>query len=264
VWKKKKSTTLLFFIFVILAIFLSNVLLISPSFKSLFLDISKFPLKIISLSFVPFRAIMNCHNCLKENRRLKKENEEIKVSIALLGDADDENKRLRKLLSFREKSEFSLVASKIIAGDGSNFKKSIVLDKGKNHGIKLADIVITADGLVGRVVELGGQTSRVMLINDSDFALAAKVKRSGIIGLLSGSLEGNCILKYLELDDDIKEKDEIVTSSRDSNYPSGITIGEVVSVLKEHSGLTLFAVIKPKIEINTIEEVLVITNEKNP
>ena len=261
-WKKKKPTALLFFIFVILFIFLSNAFFISHPLKSFFLDASKIPLKIINLSFVPFKVIAHCHNYLRENRDLKKEKEELKISAMLLKDADDENKRLRKLLSFKEKSKLNLVSSKIIAGDGSNFKKSVVLDKGKNHGIHLADTVITADGLVGKVIELGRYTSRVMLINDPDFALAAKVKRSGVIGLLAGSLEGNCILKYLELDDDVKENDEIVTSSRDGNFPSGIPIGEVISVLKEHSGLTLFAVIKPKIRFNTVEEVLVIINEK--
>ena len=262
-WNKKRFTALLFFISIILALLFSNSFLFTLSLKETFLDFSKLPLKIISLAFVPYKAILHCHNCLRENVLLRKENQDLKVENLLLNDAEEENKGLRKLVSFRQKSDAYYIAAKIIAGEGSNFKRSAVIDKGRKSGIRLGNLVITPDGLVGRVIELGIFASRVVLINDPDFSISAKVQRSGVIGLLSGSLEGNCILKYLEIDDDIKVGDEVVTCEKDLSLPSGIPIGKVTSILKEHSGLTIFAVTKPEIRLNAVEEVLIIPNEEN-
>jgi len=204
---------------------------------------------------------MGFQNCFKENIILREENQKLKLANLILNDAEQENRRLRKLVSFKEKSELHFVAARIIASDSSNFRSSVVIDKGKKSGIEVGDWVISPDGLVGRVSELGNFASRVVLMNDPNFAVSAKIIRSGAMGLLTGSLDGNCILKYLELDDDIKIGDEVLTSTKESGLGISIPIGKVTGIFKEHSGISLFAVVKPQPHLNSLEEVLVIPSK---
>ena len=164
------------------------------------------------------------------------------------------------LLSFKEKSEFSLVASRVISFDASNLRRSLVIDKGKSSGVRAGNPVIVSEGVVGMVVEVSQSTSRIMLINDLDFSMAAKVKRSDAIGIISGSLEGTCRLKYLDLDEDIKVGDEVVSPGKNSRFPAGIPVGAITDISREQSGLTLFAIVKPKVNLSSLEEVLVIIN----
>jgi rod shape-determining protein MreC len=177
-----------------------------------------------------------------------------------LKEAEFENNRYSKLLEFSDRSEFSLVTSRVIAFDASNLRRSLVIDKGKKHGIKIGNPVITTDGVIGKVVGIGNSASRVLLINDLDFSMAAKVVRSNAIGVISGSLGGTCRLKYLDLDEDVVIGDEVVSSGEGSYFPPGIPIGKVKAVSKEQSGLTLFAIVKPHVKLSSLEEVLVIIN----
>ena len=90
--------------------------------------------------------------------------------------------------------------------------------------------------------------------------MAAKIERSDAIGIISGSLEGTCRLKYLDLDEDIKVGDKVVSSGKNSRFPAGIPVGVVAKISRERSGLTLFAIVKPMVNLSSLEEVLVITN----
>jgi rod shape-determining protein MreC len=109
---------------------------------------------------------------------------------------------------------------------------------------------------VGTVIEIGNSVSRIILINDDSPWQRSSVPKYGD----AGSQEGICRLKYLNLDEDIKTGDEIVSSGKNSRFPSGIPVGEVTCVSREQSGLTLFAIVKPRVKLSSLEEVLVITN----
>jgi rod shape-determining protein MreC len=257
---KNYKTTLLVFI---VAAIISYLISISASFrfpKKITLDFSNLPLRLISLSFVPVESVINCNRSLREAARLKQENQILKISLMELKDAKEENERLKKILSFKDDAEFSLVAAKVIASDVSNFRKTVVIDKGGRHGIKLGNPAITVEGIVGVIVEVGNFASRVILINDPDFSMAAKVRRPNTSGVVSGSLEGVCKLKYLDLEDDIKIGDEIVSLGMNSRFPAGLYIGKVIRLSKDSSGLSLVAIVKPKVRLSSIQEVLVIIN----
>lgn len=257
--EKKKKAIRLFFIFLAVISFLLAAYLISFP-KRIVLDLSKFPLKLISLSFSPIQGIINCHNSLREVSVLRKKNQELKILLAALQEEGRENKRLKELLSFKKSSHLDLVAAKVISFDASNFRRSIVIEKGESSGIRRGNPVITSDGITGMVVEVGNLSSRIILLNDPDFSMAAKIKRTNAMGVISGSLDGLCRLRYLDLDEDIQIGDEIISSEENSRFPGGLDIGKVVNIAKEHSGLVLFAVVKPKVKLSSLEEVFVVVN----
>lgn len=258
--EKKNRTIILFFVFLIIISFLLTFSFATSLPKKIALSLSEIPLRLVSLTFVPFRSIINFNKSLTQNQLLKTENQQLKIRLLQLEGLEDENKRLHKLLSFKEETKFSLAVSRVIAIDSSNLRRSIIIDKGKNDGIEIGNPVMASEGVVGMVVEIGRSVSRIILLNDIDFSMAAKNKRSDAIGILSGSLEGTCRLKYLDLDEDIEVGDEIVSAGKNSRFPSGIPVGVVVQISKEQSGLTLFAVIKPRVKLSSLEEVLVIKN----
>ncbi|MFC1754342.1 rod shape-determining protein MreC [Thermoproteota archaeon] len=258
---KKKKISLLFTVFIILLLFL--IRLSSPNSlpKRLILNISSLPYKFLRLTFVPIESIIYCHSSLRELSYLKEENKKDKILLMQLKDAAKENNRLRDLLSFKERSEFSLVAAEVIASDVSNLRRTLVINRGSRHNIAPGNSVIVSDGLVGMVVEVSSSSSRIILINDPDFSIAAYVQSSDVTAIVSGSLEGLCKFKYLESNDDVRIGDQVVSAGRNSRFPPGIPIGKIISISKDHSGVTLFAIVNPAIRLSSLKEVLVIVGD---
>lgn len=258
--EKKKKTILLCFILLIGTSLLIKSVPVSNISKNITSGLSKLPLRLVGLSFLPVEGLVSCSRSLKEVSVLKKENQQLKINLMRLEEAEQENKRLKELLSFKNSPNLNIVAAKVIYFDSSNFRKSIMIDKGKKHGIKLGNPVITKDGVVGMVVRLDNFTSQIILASDLEFSMGAKIKRSNAIGVLSGSLGGGCRLRYLDLDEDVRIGDEVVSLEQNSRFPAGIVVGQVTEISREHSGLTIFAIVKPKVKISSLQEVLVVTN----
>jgi len=258
--EKKKRTILLFFIFLIGTSLLIKSVSVTNTSKNISISLAKLPLKLVGFSFLPAEAILSCNKSLKEVASLTKENQWLKMRLMQLEEAEQENKRLKDLLSFKNSSSLKMVAARVISFDPSNLRKSIIVDKGKKQGIKIGNPVITKDGVVGWVSRVADSVSQIMLVSDPEFSMGAKVKRSDAIGVVSGSLGGGCKLRYLDLDENIQVGDEVVSLGQNSRFPPGIIIGEVVDVSKEQSGLSSFAVIKPKARLSSLQEVLIITN----
>lgn len=258
--EKKNRIILLFFIFLIGISFLITLSPVTTLSKKIAISLSRFPLKLVSLSISPIHGIINCNRSLSQNHLLEQENQQLKIRLMQLQEAGSQNQRLQKLLSFRERSEFSLVAARVIAFDASNLRRSLIVDRGRGSDVKVGNPVIVPEGVVGIVAEVGRTVSRIILINDLDFSMAAKIKPSEAIGVISGSLEGACRLKYLDLDEDVEIGDEVVSSGKNSRFPAGIPVGTVTDISRERSGFTLFTVVKPKVKLSSLEEVLIITN----
>ena len=97
-----------------------------------------------------------------------------------------------------------------------------------------------------------------MLISDSNLSVSAIVQRSRQEGLITGTLGTQLIMKYLPEDADIKVQDKIITSGMNQNYPKGILIGSVLEVAHEFSSLGRYAIIRPAVNLSSVEEVFVI------
>lgn len=191
---------------------------------------------------------INNYNELKEEHSLLK---------AGYDELLQENNRLRKLLELKKESNPRYVAAKVIFADASNWSWGIIVNQGKGAGIKRDDPVVTHDGLAGKVIDVWGDASHVLLLNDPDFAAAAMIKSTRDNGVVIGSLDGSCRMIYVSGIADIKEGEEVITSGMMSIFPKGIPIGKVVSVQRDYSG-SLYFIIKPNVNLERIEEALII------
>ena len=215
----------------------------------------------------------NAVSSVRNDTDLRKENEELKATIALLTqDIDklslyeEENKRLTELLEIKQKyADHTSTSANITAKDPGSFYDSFVIDKGTSDGLSANMALTCADGLVGHIYETGLNYSKAVSIIDSRSSVSAKNLRSLDIGIVKGDYSlmasGLCKMEYIDADADIVVGDEIVTSHLSDIYPEGLTIGFVKEVYTDTNGLTKYAVIEPASDLKHLDTLLVILGE---
>lgn len=195
---------------------------------------------------------------LKENKILKDRVETMKNKLVQLDELALENDRLKRLLGFKKKLAYKTISAQVIGRDPSNWTSIIYIDKGKDDGIKKYTAVTTDKGLVGRVIEAGSSSAKVMFITDPDSRIGVLLQRTRDDGLLYGTLSRQCQMVYVSLDADIWPGDLVVSSGRGKSIPKGLLVGTVEDVFIDKSGLYQSAIVKPVVDLSRVEEVLCI------
>ena len=193
-----------------------------------------------------------------ENRRLKQEMDWLRGENHQLREAAAATQRLTSLLQFKEQALPAMVAAQVIGRDSSNRYKSLILDKGESDGIQKDMGVITPAGVVGRVVKTTGATAVVLLLTDSNNAIAALIQRTRDEGIVEGIPQGRARIKYIPMLSAVKEGDRVVTSGLVGGFPRGLAIGTITAIDREEGALFQTAELAPEVDVNRVEEVLVI------
>lgn len=253
---KLSRKTLINFILIGCAVFLFS--LSFSSFKNSAQKIFKPHLTLIDLLKRESAGIIFYHRNMVELDRLNNEVDVLRRRLFDLRELDQENLRLKGLLSFKQKSPLRLVSARVIARSPDSWSSIVIIDKGEFNGIRRGMAVINAQGLVGRVAECADNSSKIFLANDPSQGISSIVQRSRQEGLISGCLGSNLIMRYLPEDAQIAIGDIIITSELSQVYPKGLLVGKVINIAKEFSGLSLYAVVKPAADLSSIEEVLII------
>jgi len=253
--KFKNKTFLYFFLFILGVFFLSCII---PFFQFTCLGVLKYPLGLLNLMRRELGGIVFYHHNLVQNERLKRSMDLLRQKLNNVREVYLENMRLKEMLSFKQRSHYKLVAARVIGRSPDNWFSMVIIDKGKDYGLRRGMVAITPAGLLGRVLDVTGSTTKIMLINDPNFSVSSLVQRSRQEGLVSGTLGGTLMMKYLPRNADIKVSDIIVTSGLTDLYPKGLIIGTVIEVGDEFAGLTRYALLKPAVDLANIEELLII------
>ena len=175
-----------------------------------------------------------------------------------------ENERLRKLLDLKATNEdYKLVDAYIIGWSSSDWESTFTINRGTNAGIRENLCAITANGeVVGLVTEVGVNYAVVKTVLDSTLEISGTISTSGYNGMVKGGYtSGNDTLlqmNYLPSDSIIRNKDQVVTSGS-TVYPRGLIIGSVVDAGYEETGVAKFALLDPAADINSLEQVFIIT-----
>jgi len=231
----------------------------TPALRTPLFSVFKYPLVLFSALGREVGGVIFYHRNMTENARLKNELSFFKQKITALNEFYLENKRLKDLLAFKQKSSYKIVAAaRVIARSADNWSSVVIIDKGSFNGVRRGMVAITYLGLAGRVIETTSSTSKIMLINDSSLGVSALIQRSRQEGLVSGTLGNTLVMRYMSDDADVKVSDTVITSGLTEAYPKGILIGKVVEVREEFSGLSRYCVIRPAVNTSSIEELLII------
>ncbi|MBL7151514.1 MAG: rod shape-determining protein MreC [Candidatus Omnitrophica bacterium] len=251
-----KKKPLIFCLFVSLCFIL--LFSLSPALRTPLINTLKYPLSLFSVIGREAHGLIFYHRNFTQNRRFRNEIDLLKQRLNDSEEVALENERLKKLFSIKQRSSFKVILARVIAGSADSWSSSIIIDKGSSSGIKRGMAVITYLGLAGRVVETTGSASKIMLISDPDLSISGIVQRSRQEGIVSGTLGANLIMRYLPEDSDIRIGDTVVTSGLSKACPKGLLIGSVIEIGREYSGLSRYAIIKPAVNLSSIEEVLVV------
>ena len=198
--------------------------------------------------------------------RVQELEEELRKANEKLIDYEEktrENEQLRTFLGLKETNpDYEFEPATVIGRDSTNRFYSFTIDRGSIHGIEKADPVITADGLVGIVWEVGLTYSHVRTILDISVEVGAYDIATRDGGIVSGNIalssEGLCQLKYLPKESGIANGNLIVTSGIGGVFPKDLPIGRVKSISIDNSGLSLIAEIAPVADIENISNVTII------
>jgi rod shape-determining protein MreC len=197
----------------------------------------------------------------KENKILKQKVNELQSTIFSLEQMAKENFRLKQLLQYEQEIERKKVLAQVIGWDSANEFKVLRINRGSSDGVKVMDPVITINGLVGYIYQTTEHFSDVLTILDPNNRVDSISERTRTHGIVEGSGNFKCRLKYVIVSDEIAVGDKVITAGLGNLYPKGIKIGMITGIKKENYGMIQEVELTPTVDFHKLEEVLILVSD---
>ncbi len=181
-----------------------------------------------------------------------------------------ENQQLRDQLQYKQANpDYTLVGgtileannpdrARVLGQDPLNLIHYITIDQGSVDDITVGMPVVTPSGLVGRISEVGTHWSRVLLLVDPTSSVNAVIQSSRATGVIQGWQNGLLLMEYLPQNESVKVNDLVLTSGIGGSFPKRLVIGQVIDVHKRDTDLFQEAVVRPSVDFNRLEFVLIV------
>ena len=192
----------------------------------------------------------------RDNEQLRREVADLRVQLQGERSLAQQSRLLQGVLELRSSLRFTTAAATVIAGGASPDFRTVTIDKGTGSGVGPDMAVISALGVVGRVVTPGARASLVQLLIDRNAAAGVLVERSRAQGVVVGTGTDRMRMLYASGTADITVGDRLVTSGIEGIYPKGFVVGEIESIQRVGGEYTEIAVL-PAVEFSALETVLV-------
>lgn len=215
---------------------------------------------LMSVGHRVFAWPLDLANLRFENGVLREQNLRLSLELLRLREAQLENARLRQLLQFRsaQHNAEAFKAAKVLARNPGRISNTILIDLGIQDGISDRLPVVTADGLVGRVLEVHDHTAIVQLLLDRNCRVSAVIQRENRTQGIVTCEEGLFTLQNVGVRADIEVGDVVVSSGLGDVFPGGLYIGRVETVGEAGEGLFKEVVLAPGVNFSNLEEVFVL------
>jgi rod shape-determining protein MreC len=216
-----------------------------------------------------FQQIWNFRRTARENEQLRERLTQIETELHTAQQSAAENERLKELLKLNEQSEIKNVPARVIARDPSVWFNTITINRGTSSGIAVNMPVVTAGGIVGRVITVSPWASQVMLITDEKAGAGAVVGQlgSGALGSVKGRADLGVALiemRYVSGLEKVENGDYVMTTGQDGIYPPGLNVGRVVDVKSGTATTAHQILIQPGAQLDRLEEVAVLLYHPPP
>ncbi len=175
-------------------------------------------------------AVEDVASVYRQNQELKLENQRLLQWQDVARRLESENEELRNLVKFAPQGAVSSVAAQVIADSGGAFLRNVLIDVGRNEGVSRGQPALTGDGLVGRVIELGDRTARILLLTDINSHIPVVVEGTHERAMLNGDNSDQPRLVYFQPKNPVKPGNRVVTSGSGGVFPPDLPVGVVVSV----------------------------------
>ena len=215
-----------------------------------------------------FSSISNLRSAQSENDLLKQRAQELEIELRGKQDLTAENDRLRSLLNLKENSKYKVLTARIIGRDPSVWFDSAIINRGSLDGVKLNMPVVTDGGLLGRVTAVGPLTAQFDLITRDKSGVGGvigEVGSSNLLGVIAGTSKSDLVeMKYVSGSAVVQPGQIVYTTGQDGIYPSGLKIGEIVSVETGSATTPHKILIRPTAGTSAPKEVGVLLYEPPP
>ena len=204
----------------------------------------------------------------EENKSLIEENAALKEQLQNAELLEKENERLRDYLDMKNKyPSFKMEEGMVISHSSGNYITNFTLNRGTLHGIAPNMPVVTKDGIVGYVVEVGLNWCMVSTLIETATSVGAYIPRSEVVGIVSGDYsmrqQGTCKIGYIDAAADVEVGDTVYSSGTGSVYPADLKIGTVTSIEVDEYNRTLVATVTPAVDFSSLKWVMIITGYQN-
>jgi len=217
-----------------------------------------------------FQQIWNFRSTAQENEQLKERLTQLETELNGARQATAENERLKGLLGLNEQTKIKSIPARVIARDPSVWFNTITINRGSSSGLEMNMPVVTAGGIVGRIITVSPWASQVMLITDEKAGAGAVVGQLGQSGAL-GSVRGRADLgaaliemRYVSGLEKVEVGDNVMTTGQDGIYPPGLNVGRVVDVKSGSATQAHHILIQPGAQLDHLEEVAVLLYHPPP
>lgn len=274
IYRRERSTRLL-----VIALVLTSLIIITLDFRGgdqgPLAVVGRFSLNVISplqdavaKIFRPvgsfFVDLSRVGSLNAENERLRQQLEEVRGQQAAFQELEAEVKDLRETLRIRDRLAFETIGATIIGEVPSNFEASVTIDRGSADGVAMDMAVIAADGLVGRVVRVTANFSKVLLITDPNSSVAARLAASRESGILTGQRERDLRFSLVDPETPVAPGEQVVTSGLGGVFPGGIPVGVVSQVVPDETALEKQILVRPTVDFSRLSDVLVVLSSGLP
>lgn len=204
-------------------------------------------------------------NIRAENEELQKEISELRLQLVNLEEYEQENERLRTLLnaSADYSSQYNYVTCQVVNRSQSSWYKTLVINGGADDGLAVNMPVVSAQGVVGRIINTSANTAEVLLITDREGALSVMVQNTRTVGVVEGDGETDSLnMIHVAYDAAIENYQQVITSGYGGVFPKGLLVGYINSIDLQSDGLMLNIGVRSYVDFNRLEEVMVLTTKK--
>lgn len=200
-------------------------------------------------------------NLKSQNEELIRENEQLKIENQNMEVLKSENQTLKDYMKLTDiYSDYDTIPGYVIQKDFSNYSKTIVINLGTNDGIEEGMTVVASGGLVGHIVSVEDNSSKVQTIIDTASAVSALISNTDKSIVTRGTLDSNSTIKGTYIDNDIviNEGDSIITSGIGGIYPPNITIGKIKEIVNTKNKTNRYVYIETSVDFQNLNNILVI------
>jgi rod shape-determining protein MreC len=213
-------------------------------------------------TFGLWSTYLDWKNVRAENRRLREEVQELRVRGLRVNETEDENRRLRRLLTLQENLPLTTLPGEIIAREWGGWIRSLTVNRGRGDNVPRLTAVISPSGLIGRVVDVRPGASIVQVLTDPASTVGAHVLRTRTPGIVEGDPRGTLRFKFMARDGaSIQSGDVLVTAGQGGLFPRGIPIGTVRAIDNRGAALFHYAELTPAVDFARVDEVLLVTGD---
>lgn len=210
------------------------------------------------------RDLGNFRALSAENSALRQQVAALEVERQRLLALQYENDRLGSLLDLRKSSFPNGLPARVAARDPNLWYSQMVFDRGSSDGVQRNRVVVASSGLVGKVISVSSNASRVRLVLDSGTAVPAMLAESGALGVVYGEDGFSCVMKFIDHDVKVREGELVLTSGLGDLYPGGIPIGRVSRAYGRTEALFQSVQVRPTVDFGSVREALIVAKSPDP